>query len=559
MQKFYKIFFAVCIWSTAGIQQGFSQPVIGYQSVVTGLSNPVDVVNAGGTDLYIVQQGGGIRRWDGTSLSNFINISSVLTSAGGEQGLLSLAFHPSYAANGYFFVWYTNTTGAVTLARYRRSTTDPLVGDPSTGQVLLSLPKPGGFTNHNGAKIIFGTDGMLYIGNGDGGSGGDPNNLAQNGTSLFGKMLRINVNSFATSAPFYDIPADNPFLVPGDGIADEIYNFGLRNPWRWSFDRQTGDMWIADVGQGQYEEVNHSAAASSAGVNYGWRCREGLHAYNMTGCSATYKDPLFEYTHNATTGGYSITGGYVYRGTEFPLLNGYYIATDYVTSNLWIYKPGLGTTLQTGSLNNISGFGENADGSVLYAVRRSTGVLYKVVVTGTVPLNLSNFNAERRNGFNEISWTTTLELNTARFIIEYSFDNNVFLQAGEISASGIATGSSYTFDHFLQSRQAIFYRLRIIDSNGSNKFSPVVKLAAVVNGIKVYPALVTTNAVTIELPQKGFMLQLFDATGKLVFKKDMRNEEGIIPLALPQLPKGMYIMNFFNNNISQGKQKLIIQ
>ncbi len=557
MQKLYTILLAGCLFSTAGFQQVFSQPTIGYQSVVTGLSSPVDVVNAGGTDLFIVQQGGIIRRWDGSNLSNFINISTLLTTAGNEQGLLSLAFHPTYAVNGYFFVWYTNTTGGVTLARYRRSTIDPLVGDPLTGQVLLSLPKPGGFTNHNGAKIIFGPDGMLYIGTGDGGSGGDPNNLAQNGASLFGKMLRIDVNSFATSAPFYNIPPDNPFLASGDGIADEIYNTGLRNPWRWSFDRQTGDMWIADVGQVLYEEVNHVAASSTAGVNYGWRCREGQHTYNMTGCLASYTDPVFEYPHNSTTGGFSITGGYVYRGTEFPSFNGYYIATDYVSSNLWLYRPGLGATIQSGSLNNIAGFGESADGSVLYAVRRSTGVLYKVIVTGTAPVSLSNFNAEKRNGFNKISWQTSSEVNTESFIIEYSLDNNIFLPAGELRATGIATGSSYSFDHYFQGRQTVFYRLKIIDNNGSSNYSPVVKLAAVVDVIKVYPAVVTSNTVTIELPQKGYMLELFDAAGKMVFKKDMRNFDGINQLVLPQLPKGMYILHFQNKGY-QEKQKLII-
>ena len=255
-------------------------PEIGYQTVTTGLSSPVDVVNAGGSDLFIVQQGGIIRRWNGTVLSNYINISSVLpASPGGEQGLLSVAFHPQYASNGYFFVLYTNSSGNPTLARYRRNLLDPLIGDPATAQVLLTLVKPVSYTNHNGGKLIFGTDGMLYLGTGDSGSGGDPGNLAQNPNSLFGKMLRINVNGFATSAPFYAIPADNPFLTPGDGIADEIYNMGLRNPWRWSFDRLNGDFWIADVGQGNYEEVNHITAASAAAVNYGWRCREGMHDY----------------------------------------------------------------------------------------------------------------------------------------------------------------------------------------------------------------------------------------------------------------------------------------
>ncbi|MFZ1530024.1 MAG: PQQ-dependent sugar dehydrogenase [Ferruginibacter sp.] len=555
MQKFYTVFLAVTALFTANLPGTFAQPVIGYQTITTGLSNPVDVVNNGGTDLYIVQQGGIIRRWNGSSLSDFINISSVLTSAGNEQGLLSLAFHPSYATNGYFFVWYTNTTGDITLARYRRSTTDPLIGDPLTGQVLLSLPKPGGFTNHNGAKIIFGTDGMLYIGTGDGGSGGDPNNLAQNGASLFGKMLRIDVNSFATSAPFYNIPPDNPFLVPGDGIADEIYNTGLRNPWRWSFDRQTGDMWIADVGQGLYEEVNHVAAGSTAGVNYGWRCREGQHPYNGTGCTSGYTDPVFEYGHNGTTGGFSITGGYVYRGTEFPVFNGWYICTDYVSSNLWLYKPGTGLVRQGGVLNNISGFGENADGTVLYAVRRSTGVLYKVIVTGTVPVNISNFNVVRNNGFNEVSWHVGTEVNTARYVVEYSTDSNVFLAAGQVAATGAA---AYSFEHGVQNRGVLFYRIRIVDNDGNIKLSPVVRLNALIDAVKIYPTVVSSGVVTVELPAKGMMLQLYDAAGKNVFNKDLRNIEGIYQATLPALSKGLYLMRISGSGYDV-KTKLILQ
>ena len=232
-------------------------------------------------------------------------------------------------------MWYTDVNGAVTLARYRRDVTNPDIADPASGQVLLRYSKPGSpyFTNHNGGKLNFGPDGMLYVGTGDGGNGGDPYNNAQNGNSLMGKMLRLNVNSFATSAPFYDIPADNPFLAPGDGILDEIYAIGLRNPWRWSFDRSTGDMWIADVGQGAWEEVNWLAAGSTSGVNYGWRCYEANHVYG-SGCSPAVTDtiaPIFEYSHNNATGGYSITGGYVYRGASYPELQGYYITADYLS------------------------------------------------------------------------------------------------------------------------------------------------------------------------------------------------------------------------------------
>ncbi|HSN59507.1 MAG TPA: PQQ-dependent sugar dehydrogenase, partial [Ferruginibacter sp.] len=422
-----------------------AQPVIGYQTITAGLNNPVDVVTApGDSRLFIAQQNGIIRIWNGTSLSDFINIGSVLTNpAGGEQGLLSIAFHPLYNTNRYFFVWYTNTAGNITLARYQRNISNPNIADVASAQVLLSVPKPGSpyYTNHNGGKLNFGPDGMLYIGTGDGGSGGDPFNNAQNGNSLLGKMLRLNVNSFATSAPFYDIPSDNPFLVPGDGILDEIYAIGLRNPWRWSFDRATGDMWIGDVGQGAWEEVNFLPAGSTSGVNYGWRCYEGAHLYSGGGCSPTDTvSPIFEYGHNNTTGGFSITGGYVYRGPDpaNSALLGYYITTDYVSTNLWLIKPngfgGFTSTQQSGVLSNISGFGEGADGT-LYAIRRTNGTLYKVIVTSIVPVRLTLFNANAYNGYNQLNWTSAAETNIKSYHIEYSIDGIQFIRIGQVAAT----------------------------------------------------------------------------------------------------------------------------
>ena len=529
--------------------------MIGYQTVTTGLSSPVDVVNAGGSDLFIVQQGGIIRRWNGTVLSNYINISSVLpASPGGEQGLLSVAFHPQYASNGYFFVLYTNSSGNPTLARYRRSLMDPLIGDPTTAQVLLTIVKPVSYTNHNGGKLIFGADGMLYLGTGDSGSGGDPGNLAQNPNSLFGKMLRIDVNGFATSAPFYAIPANNPFLAPGDGISDEIYNMGLRNPWRWSFDRLNGDFWIADVGQGNYEEVNHISAAFAAGVNYGWRCREGMHNYDFSGCTATYTDPIFEYTHNNTTGGFSVTGGYVYRGLEFPTLYGYYVMVDYISTNLWLIKPNQPVIMQSGLLNNIAGFGENADGSNLYAVRRSSGTLYKIIVTNAVPVILSSFTAAKQNGFNKISWKVSSEINIDHYEVEYSINNLAYSNAGNVVANG---SIDYTFNHLFQSNAAVFYRLKIVEQNGVVFYSPVVMLSGTITEIKVYPTIVFNNSITIELPKKGLQMQMISADGRMLFQKDFRNEEGINILSIPASAAGAYLLRFFGNGTNEYKKIIV--
>ncbi len=328
-----------CIFS---VIQGFNQaPILSYAPVInSGLSLPVEVVNAGdgSNRLFIVEQNGLIKIYNGTSLlpTPFLSLTT-LTAASGERGLLSMAFHPNYAVNGYFFVYYTNAAGDITIARYQVSAGNANQANAASGVVLMNIPKP--FANHNGGRLAFGPDGYLYFGTGDGGSGGDPNNFAQNGNSLLGKMIRIDVNNFATP-PYYTIPADNPYTT-NPGVLDEIWAIGLRNPWRWSFDRLTGDMWIGDVGQSAREEINYRAAGTTGGINYGWRCYEGTLPYNTTGCAAqsTYVSPIFDYPRNNLTGGFSVTGGYVYRGSEFASLNGYYICADYVSGNTWLINP----------------------------------------------------------------------------------------------------------------------------------------------------------------------------------------------------------------------------
>lgn len=336
-----------------------SQPLISFETVVSGLTQPVDAeeVNDGSHRLFIVEQTGNIRIWNGSSLNpvSFLDVSSIISTSGSERGLLSLAFHPNYSTNGLFFIYYTNTSGDITVARYSRLNND--AADATSGVVLINIPKR--FANHNGGNLVFGQDGYLYFGTGDGGSGGDPDNNAQNPASLLGKMLRIDVNK--TTPPFYNIPADNPFAGSA-ASRQEIIATGLRNPWRWSFDKQTGDMWIADVGQDTWEEVNTVPAADRLNRNYGWSCFEATHVFKSS-CAAQPNNvvPIFEYPHNSSTGGYSITGGYVYRGAEFPLLQGYYVFTDYVSGNLWLTQSdgngGYTTSMQKG-ISTISSFGE---------------------------------------------------------------------------------------------------------------------------------------------------------------------------------------------------------
>jgi glucose/arabinose dehydrogenase len=265
-----------------GASLSWAAPAIVVKPFITGLSNPIAITNAGDDSgrLFVVLQNGQIIIHDGTRVLSkpFIDISS-LVSSGSERGLLSVAFHPNHASNGFFFVTYTNINGDTVIARYSVSG-NPNVADPNSANILLTITQP--FSNHNGGQLQFGPDGYLYIGMGDGGSGGDPQNNAQNLNTLLGKILRIDVDG---GFP-YVIPPDNPFRET-HGARDEIWSLGLRNPWRFGFDRLTGDLYLADVGQERWEEVNFQPASSLGGENYGWRLMEGNHCFNpSTGCNS---------------------------------------------------------------------------------------------------------------------------------------------------------------------------------------------------------------------------------------------------------------------------------
>jgi uncharacterized repeat protein (TIGR01451 family) len=359
--------------------------------VASGLAQPVQVTHAGdgSNRLFVVEQSGTVRIVkNGTVLATpFLNLSSQVIY-GGERGLLGIAFHANYRTNGYFYVNYTRAgDGATVIARYRVSAANPDLADPGSAQVLLTIAQP--YANHNGGQLLFSpVDGYLYIGMGDGGSGGDPLNHAQNINTLLGAMLRLDIDH---GAP-YAIPSDNPYVGP-EG-RDEIWAIGLRNPWRFSFDRQTGDLYIGDVGQNLWEEIDYQAASTPGGVNFGWRCKEGTHNYNFSGdCpNLSLVDPIAEYSHTA---GRSVTGGFVYRGRDFPALVGRYFYADYVDGKIWsLYKissnPDTWSTpeleLDTGL--NISAFGEDEDGE-LYILDRTGGTIRRLAdVNGPAP-NLS--------------------------------------------------------------------------------------------------------------------------------------------------------------------------
>lgn len=379
-------------------------PDITLTPVASGLTAPVQLTHAGDDSgrAFIVEQAGRIRVWQNGTIqpTPLLDITDRVLF-GGEQGLLGLAFPSSFAQRRYFYVYYTRKDGNNQVSRFRLNAGDPNTADPSREEPILLLEHPN-FGNHNGGQIVFGPDGYLYIGTGDGGGAGDPAGNAQNPASLLGKILRLDVGDHASisppanqtfrtylpavfdaqGGPAYTIPADNPFVGQA-AYRPEIWALGLRNPWRFSFDRATGDLYIADVGQDRVEEIDFQAAGSSGGANYGWKTLEGDLCFSpSSGCTppANYMAPVATYNHGANdANGCSVTGGFVYRGSASPSLQGIYFFADYCKGKIWQMRPagsGWETNLTSLSAGNPTSFGEDQAGE-LYILSGS-GTVYRV-------------------------------------------------------------------------------------------------------------------------------------------------------------------------------------
>lgn len=349
-------------------------PAVSLTRVASGFDEPLLVTHAGDGSgrLFVVERGGVIRivRNGKVEPTPFLDISARVRTSGAEQGLLGLAFPPDYAKRKHFYVNYTAKSGGgeTVVARYRVGANAD-VADPASATVLLRQAQP--YANHNGGHLAFGPDGYLYIGLGDGGAAGDPHGNGQNPRTLLGKLLRIDVES---GGDRYAIPRDNPF-------GNEIWALGLRNPWRFSFDRATGDLYIADVGQNAWEEVNFQPAASRGGENYGWNVMEAMHCFRSTNCGRKgLTDPVAEYRNGS--GNCSITGGYVYRGAPYPSLAGIYVYGDFCSGQLWGLRRSDGGWQNARLLDSgltLSSFGEDEAGNV-YLVDYGKGEVYRLGV-----------------------------------------------------------------------------------------------------------------------------------------------------------------------------------
>lgn len=535
----------------------FAQPSLSFAPVSLsgpGLSAPVDIVAPGDQSgrLFIVEKRGTIRIiQNGAVLSGFfLDIQNQVMDSG-ERGLLGMAFHPAFPDSPYVYVNYV-IEGTI-ITRISRFTVNPdNANDLLEGSELELLTQAGVQSNHKAGDLAFGPDGYLYIGMGDGGGGNDPANASQNIESLLGKMLRIDVNT-KTPPLNYSIPPDNPFVnLPGK---DEIWATGLRNPWRISFDRQTGDLWIADVGQNAWEEVDMVFAGTPGGMNFGWDCYEGdnhpLETQNCPG-NPTLTWPVFEYPHNCNPcpngQGASITGGFVYRGDLYPVLEGVYVCADYLSNYLWMIKmnnddpPGFDVYVQngTGMVSGLVSFGEDDNGE-LYACNLQ-GVLYAVSASGTLPIQWQELIATRIAKGNRIAWTIHNSFGVDYFEVQRSLksDFSSYFVAGTVSP--VPDQIHYTFEDPASSDDALYYRIAAVMQDGAVEYSPIDKIF---NEVEVKPSLVLnplTHVWQLQLPEgwRNGEVIVYDLQGKEMYSRPVQEHEHV-ELDAPVIP-GCYFV-----------------
>jgi glucose/arabinose dehydrogenase len=374
--------------STAGCEgvSEVSGTALDVELVAVDFKNPVHLASPSRNRLFVVEQAGLVRIVkNGKTLSKpFMDLRSRVRS-GGERGLLSIAFHPDFALNGRFFLYYTDLTGDIVISEFRAAAANPDQADPTTERRMLTIPHRK-YANHNGGQLAFGPQRYLYIGVGDGGSAGDPDNHGQDPAVLLGKILRIDVDK-SEGPNQYGIPPTNPF-VRAKGAAPEIWAYGLRNPWRFSFDRETGDLYIADVGQNAWEEIDVQPGSSLGGENYGWRYMEGTHCYDPPeDCPRRGLTlPVVEYP---TPPRAAVTGGFVYRGCKMPDLRGTYFYSDYYKGFIRSFVLSNGQPSRTQDVTNqlkrshntihhLSSFGEDAGGE-LYLIEHIQGAIYRII------------------------------------------------------------------------------------------------------------------------------------------------------------------------------------
>ncbi|MCF0072294.1 PQQ-dependent sugar dehydrogenase [Dyadobacter sp. CY261] len=532
--------------------------------VISGLTSAMQLVHAGdgSNRIFIVEREGIIRVFNpgapGTSIQ-YLNMNSggQVVSTAGEGGLLSVAFHPDFATNGYLYTYYTDTAGDLVVARY--TSASPLGNSvlASTRAEIMKISHPI-HNNHNGGEMHFGyEDGYLYLSTGDGGAGYDPDQNGQSTGSRLGKILRIDVNPPAGSGLVYAVPPSNPF-------GNEIFALGLRNPFRWSFDRGTYDMWIGDVGQDNWEEINYRTAANASGANFGWRCFEGngyTEGISIAECpdSASFVKPIYTYATGSARGS-SVVGGVVYRGTDWPIMQGYYIGMDYYSGDIHvILSNGFVKEYQTSTLLNVRDIGEDESGEI-FAV--TANAVYRIQAENPLPVTLVDFlGASSAEGV-KLSWQTSTEKDFKSFEIEYSHDARQFDNIGSVPGANTDAGNSYSFTHSIFENGNLYYRLKMVDTDESFRYSKMImvnRAGEQVSELFVRPSLISTSEMNLLVEEPFETIEIVSAGGQVVLTEKIGGRSGPLSIPLGTTASGIYVVRMAGHDRVVQQKVLVLR
>lgn len=530
--------------------QAVAQPEIEIEPVVSGFTRPVKVANASDNRLFVAEIGGKIKILkNGAVLSEpFLDIGAKINDPD-WAGIFSIAFPPDYQASGFFYVMYVvKSKTEVQISKFSRQAGNADLADANSEVKILTIPYEDVLGGHRGGDMAFGKDGFLYISTGDNGPGsrgvlGDPSNNAQDMGKLFGKLLRLD-----TSSP-----------APGDNPLSKIFALGLRNPWRFGFDRQTGDLWIGDNGQDGWEEINYLGYPFGGPVsNFGWNCLEGTQTYNASHCvpGTSYLAPKLTYPGFTNNGGngVSVMGGFVYRGSRYPSMKGYYFFGDYSTGKISYIDP-LGAATETGlAYPSLISFGEDQAGE-LYTLSFLNGTLSKITNPGDpLPVKLLFINLAKSGSSFVIRWKTAQETKFSHFEVQRSRDGRTFEAVGSVPGEG--TGSSYAFTDGEPFPNISYYRLKMTDEDGTFKYSALVTgTLAMREQPFVFPNP-GGSQITIGGLVKGDEIRIYSTSGLLVQSRDMA-VDGEWKLNMEGKAKGIYTA-FIDNATSGFSQKLKI-
>jgi glucose/arabinose dehydrogenase len=532
--------------------------------VISGLTSAMQLVHAGdgSNRIFIVERAGLIRVYNPGALGTpieYLNMNSggTVVSQTGEGGLLSVAFHPNFLTNGFIYTYYTDTAGDLVVARYTSANPLGNVVPASTRFEILKIPHPVN-TNHNGGELHFGyEDGYLYLSTGDGGAGYDPNQHGQDTNSLLGKILRIDVNPPLGSGLPYVIPPSNPF-------DNEVYVLGLRNPFRWSFDRESFDMWIGDVGQDSWEEVNYRSAGATSGANFGWRCFEGDgYTPNIPTdeCpdSASFVKPIYKYA-TRTARGSSVIGGVVYRGSDWPVMAGYYIGMDYSSGDVHkINSDGSVKEFETSTFTGVRDIGED-EGGEIFAVTATA--VYRIEAEDPLPVTLVNFSGAASPEGVKLAWQTSMEKDFKSFDIQYSRDARQFENVGAIQGANASGGNTYSFTHSTLENGNLYYRLKMVDTDESFRYSKMITVSRggqELSDIFVQPSLISTNEMNLLVEEPFQMVELVNAGGQVVLTEKIGGRSGPVSIPLKTTASGIYIVRMAGHDRVMQQRVLVLR